>query len=574
MIIDDYLDMDEVDENICPLDDEELGPLLELLDDPLTFIENTLQVQSKVGQVVPLVFNKAQLKLYAEIERQRKAGKPIRLIILKARQMGFSTATAAIFYQLIATTHNFSAMIVAHKADASTAIFDKNKLFYDLSPKWLRPMKRNSNAKELLFENPSNNGNVRAANPGLRSKIEIETAVNKDARRAKTFQLLHMSELAFWPYPEETMTSLKQAVPDAPGTMIIIESTANGSGNAFYDEWNRAWRGEGVYTPLFFPWFEMDEYCMPVPKDFVITDEERELKELYDLTDGQLVWRRWCIDSNCNGNVEVFQQEYPANPREAFLATGRPVFNISALEAGAQNTSEPKEVGRVREEDGVVVFRSQHKGYLRIWKRPQDGHRYVIGIDTSQGLADGDYSSMQVVDHKTLEIVAEWHGHIEPYLLGREAAYLGRFYNLALLVPEANNTGISTIDELRRMHYARIYRRRTGPEKVENVAIPSYGFYTSRSSKALLIDALAEYINNFVGEKWHKVRNKLLLDECMTYVYDDKGSANAQLGCYDDRVIAAALALLAIKERPNYFEVNIPFDLGEIYDGVSSVTGY
>ena len=230
--------------------------------DAREYIESYLKIQDKAGRLVPLVFNPLQLKLYREAERQREAGRPVRIIILKARQIGFSTAVAAMFYQRAATTPNTHAMIVAHKADASTNIFNKTKLFWECSPIEIRPRKKASNAKELLFENPSSKGEERAADPGLRSRIEIETAGNRDAGRSATIQLLHLSELAFWPHGEQTMASLLQAVPPLPGTMVVIESTANGVGGAFYREWQRAVKGESVFTPLFFPWYEHDEYRM------------------------------------------------------------------------------------------------------------------------------------------------------------------------------------------------------------------------------------------------------------------------------------------------------------------------
>ena len=230
--------------------------------DALQYIESYLKIQDKAGRLIPLIFNPLQRRLWAEIQRQQAAGQPVRIIILKARQIGFSTAVAALFYQRAATVEGTHAMIVAHKADASANIFAKTKLFWECSPPEVRPQKKASNARELLFENPSAKSEDRLRDPGLRSRIEIETAGNKEAGRSATVQLLHLSELAFWPHGEQTMASLMQAVPPLPETMVIIESTANGVGGAFYSEWQRAQKGESVFTPLFFPWFEHEEYRM------------------------------------------------------------------------------------------------------------------------------------------------------------------------------------------------------------------------------------------------------------------------------------------------------------------------
>lgn len=567
-------DLDELAEDLAlsadgyDISDAELTAVAELLNTPDAFIENALKIQNKRAELVPLLLNEPQRLLYREYMRQRAAGQPVRIIILKARQMGFSTMVSALFYHACVTNVNTNAMIVAHKADASTNIFNKCKLYYECSPEFLKPLKKASNAKELLFENPSSNGRVRAANPGLRSRIEIETAANKDAGRSATVHYLHLSELAFWPYPTETMNALLQAVPNEPHTAVIIESTANGVGDAFHREWKRAEQGESAFVPLFFPWYQMREYSRPVPDDFKPTEEELELKERFGLTDGQLVWRRWCITANCGGDVERFHQEYPATPHEAFLASGRPVFDPQLLDAALQEAKPPVYIGRVVREAGLPRFRTEHRGYLKIWQKPEEGHEYLIGIDVAEGKADGDWSVMSVFDMKSMEQAAEWHGHIAPDLLGEEANLLGRYYNLAWLIPEANNHGISTIDTLRRLHYPRLYRRRSAPDKLRQRSQPQYGFWTSAQSKQMLIDTFGRFLREDAG----RIKSSAALDECMTYVYDDKGAPNAQAGCFDDRVIAAALAVHGGHIRREGARCKAAA-LGELYV-LSEFTGY
>lgn len=570
------MNMNEIDDEICRVDaaadisDEQIEKLGRLITDGRAFIENVLHIQDKEGQLVPFHFNSAQERLLDEIERQQKLEQPVRIIILKARQLGFSTAVSAIFYHKTITSKNTISMIVAHKADASTNIFNKAKLFYETSPMYLQPYRKASNAKELIFENPTTSPKEKRINPGLRSKIVIETAANKDAGRSATVHNLHISELAFWPNPIETMTSAMQAVPNHKNTMVIIESTANGIGNAFYEEWMRAERGESVFVPMFFPWFEDPTYAMPVPPDYQITDEEAELKAAHDLTDEQIVWRRWCIKANCGGDIDKFHQEYPSTPHEAFLSSGRPVFDVTALERALQKVEPPKHIGRVINEDGRAVFRSAFNGYLKIWEMPKDGHEYIIGADTASGKAGGDYCVGYVLDRQTGEQVAEWHGHMAPDLFGQELALLGRFYNLAWLIPEVNNTGISTIDELRRQRYPRIYRRRSLADDVENKSKYTYGFYTSTKTKPLMINNQAA----FIRDKADKIRSKDAINECMTYIYDDNGATNGQQGCHDDRVIAMALALFGLKERPWSKESNQDFSNIHYLYNTDSVTGY
>ncbi len=483
----------------------------------------------------------------------------MRIIILKARQIGFSTATAALFFQRAATVPHTNAMIVAHKADASTNIFNKAKLFYEELPPELRPLKKASNAKELLFENPASKAEEKARDPGLRSKIVIETAGNKDAGRSATVHCLHLSELAYWPYPEETLISLMQAVPNLPETMVVIESTANGVGGAFYKEWQRAAAGKSVFAPLFFPWWQHQEYRMNKGPRLKLSPEEQALKKLHRLADAQLRWRRWCIDANCGGDPQVFAQEYPGTAEEAFLLSGRPVFDTQALAKIYARPASPR-YGRVVELNGRAEFAAQSK-YLALYQPPETGADYVVGIDVAEGLAGGDYSAMAVVDRQSLALAALWHGHMDPDLLGQEAVLLARWYNGALLVPEANNHGIAAVGAIRREHYPRLYRRAGAGDG-------EYGFLTTARTKPLIINALARYIR----EDGARLRDRELAGECLSYAYDEKGRTNAQPGCYDDRVMAMAIALYAATERPRGPDFT-EADWGRAY-GACGTTGY
>ncbi|MDO4581935.1 MAG: hypothetical protein Q4B96_05075 [Bacillota bacterium] len=537
-------------------------------DTTLGYIQAHLKIQDKNGRLIPLIFNQPQLTLYREIERQQAAGKPVRIIILKARQIGFSTAVAALFFQRTATIPHTNSMIVAHKADASANIFNKTKLFYEELPEALRPLKKASNARELLFENPSSKAAEKAQTPGLRSKIEIETAGNSSAGRSATVHNLHLSELAYWPHPEATLISLMQAVPYAPHTMVIIESTACGVGGEFYRQWLRAQRGESEFVPLFFPWWSHDEYRLDGPEPLTATPEEQELSQLYALDEQQLRWRRHCISANCGGDESVFAQEYPACAEEAFLASGRPVFDVRALARALAAAPEPLSIGRLElDRDGRPLLLPAERGYMRVWQPPQAGCDYIIGVDSAGGSYGGDFSAMAVLERGSRRIVAEWHGHIDPDLLGGEAVMLARWYNGALLVPEANNHGVAVINAIKRAHYPRLYRRRS-IDRVTDVLTQEYGFWTSGRSKRLLISTLAAYIR----EDALRLPSRELIGECLSYVYDERGQTNAQSGCYDDRVIAAALAVYAAGEHGEAAPF-IALPLAELYD-IDDRTGY
>lgn len=254
------------------------------------------------------------------------------------------------------------------------------------------------------------------------------------------------------------------------------------------------------------------------------------MREAHRLDDGQLLWRRWCIAANCGGDEDVFCQEYPSTAEEAFLTSGRPVFATRLLQAAFAAAREP-ERGRLAEAGGRVRFCAEEGGYLSVYQQPKPGGAYVVGIDVSAGLRGGDYSCMAVLERQALTLAAIWHGYIDPDLLAGEAALLGRFYQRALLVPEVNNHGVAVTSGLRRLHYGHVLRRENNEP----------GFLTTARSKAELVACLAAYLR----EDALRVPDRETLRECMSFVYDEKGRANARSGCHDDRVIALALAVWA-----------------------------
>ncbi|WP_108669543.1 DNA packaging protein [Peribacillus acanthi] len=519
-----------------------------ILKDSQKYMESLLKIRTKRGDLVKFKLNSSQKRLNDKINELQAMGKPVRIIILKARQMGFSTLTEGRIFHKTATTKLTNSFIIAHKEEASTNLFSMSKLFYEELPLPLRPMKKASNAKELIFENPTPDLNEKQTNPGLRSKIKIDTAKNLDAGRSSTIHNLHASEVAFWDNADTVMLGLMQAVPNTPNTMAIIESTANGVGGYFYDMWQKAKRGENDFIPLFFAWYEHDEYQMEVPSGFTLTDEEQELKELYHLKDEQIVWRRWAIRNNCGGDVEKFKQEYPSHDEEAFLTSGRPRFDVQTLHKWYAKAV-PGERGYIEHKKWVP----DDKGYLEIWEQPQPNRWYVIGADTSEGKVNGDYSTATVWDIKTYKQVAKWHGHIDPDLFGDELSKLGYYYNTALIAPEKNNHGFTTINKLKNLNYPNVFQMERYDETSDKTT-KELGFLTNRKTKPLIIDNMARMIRESLIE----TKDKDLISECITYIREDDGGTNAQEGCHDDLVMASAIALFVMSnyvgEYYEYFE--------------------
>ena len=408
-----------------------------ILADRQYFNSNYLWINTKGLDGVPrlqqLIYNDTQLLLDKAIATQEEAGKPVRVVILKARQEGVSTYVEGYIFKKTITNPLTRSLVVSHDLPSAMGLFAMSQLYYDCLPAELKPMKRYSTRRELLFENPDDRR--RAHNPGLRSKIYIGTAANINLGRSETIRHCHLSELAFWDDPAATLLSVSQSIPDAPGTSVFIESTANGYGDPFYDLYYGAKSGDNDYIPLFFPWFLSKEYQMdgdPIEK---WSDYEEWLVNKFNLTDAQLRWRRWAIRNKCKNSEKKFNQEYPATEEEAFLFTGTPVFDVALITAMLRGAPEPKMTGDIvskPEQPGILFFRKSEQGKLRIWEEPIKETDYVIGADVAEGVQGGNYSAGVVLKRDPLMQVAEWHGRVTPDVFADILGDVGYFYNTAL----------------------------------------------------------------------------------------------------------------------------------------------
>ena len=496
------------------------------------YIENCLKIKTKSGTVVPFRLNDAQRKLYAVAKRQQDAGKPVRLIILKARQLGFSTLTEGLIFHACATRRNVNALIVAHREDATANLFRMSKLFYDELPAPVKPMLRASNAQELVFENPSKLRSEREARPGLRSRIRCATAGGRGIGRSDTLQCVHLSEYAFWPDGADgkasTLAGILQAVPSLPGTMVVIESTANGFED-FKERWDAAVAGENDFEPVFFAWFENPDYSMPVVPGTEWTPEERDLKAAYQLTDEQLQWRRWCIANNCGGSLDMFRQEYPASPGEAFLHSGTGVFDNEQIVLRLERLPSP--AGRGEFTDGE--WTESETGAITLYELPEDGVPYVLGGDTAG--EGSDYFTAIVIDNVSGRIVAKLRQKYSEPEYVRQIYALGRFYNDALVAIETNFSTYPVM-KLQEMEYPNQYSREREDTYTRQMR-KSYGFRTDRQSRPRAIANLVEVFSSH--PEWFTDRE--LLEEMLTFCYNEDHRPEALAGKHDDLVMGAAI---------------------------------
>lgn len=498
----------------------------------MDYIENCLKIKTKSGTVVPFRLNDAQRKLYAVAKRQQDEGKPVRLIILKARQLGFSTLTEGLIFHACATRKNVNALIVAHREDATANLFRMSKLFYDELPAPVKPMLRASNAQELVFENPSKLRSEREARPGLRSRIRCATAGGRGIGRSDTLQCVHLSEYAFWPDGADgkasTLAGILQAVPSLPGTMVVIESTANGFED-FKERWDAAVAGENDFEPVFFAWFENPDYSMPVVPGTEWTPEERDLKAAYQLTDEQLQWRRWCIANNCGGSLDMFRQEYPASPGEAFLHSGTGVFDNEQIVLRLERLPSP--AGRGEFTDGE--WTESETGAITLYELPEDGVPYVLGGDTAG--EGSDYFTAIVIDNVTGRIAAKLRQKYSEPEYVRQIYALGRFYNDALVAIETNFSTYPVM-KLQEMEYSNQYSREREDTYTRQMR-KSYGFRTDRQSRPRAIANLVEVFSSH--PEWFTDRE--LLEEMLTFCYNEDHRPEALAGKHDDLVMGAAI---------------------------------
>lgn len=524
-----------------------------LQNNPLFFIETLLYIKTIAKEVTLFKLNETQLRIYGKVEKLRKEKKPVRIIILKARQTGVSTLTEALIFQDTVVNDNVLSMIIAHDHESTGHLFRMSKLFYSKMDKDIyKPMTKRSNKIEILFENP--NPKLVDTNPGLNSIIRVDTANNLQAGRAFTLQNLHCSELAFWEKPEEVMDGLMQSIHDVPETMIIIESTANGVGNYFHSIWEAAQKGENDYIPIFIPWYEDNEYRLMPPKDFELSDYEHEvygnelkLKELFKLDNEQLYWRRYTIKNKLNSNIDKFHQEFPITPDEAFLTSGSNIFDKFLITIYSKLTKKP-ERGELEKD---FKFTRGGRGNFRIWKEPEPGNKYSIGADVAEGLGGGDYSCAEVFDKKNFEQVAEWHGKIPPDKFAYVLKLLAQYYNEALVVVESNDQGLVTLSYLKPIWYRIYYRREF--DKRDNKITRQMGFRTTGKSKPILIGDF----NKLFREEELILNSQETISEMSYYIEDKNGRLRASKSSktkiartkeydsayFDDRIIAACLAI-------------------------------
>jgi len=534
---------------------ENLEQYEEILAKPRAFIENFCYITTKDGKFDKLKLNYPQKKLMDLIEECLENKKPIRIRILKARQMGFSTLISALGFWWAAMNENSAYAVVAHKDSSASSIFEKNKIFYDNLPKVLRPKTNRFNSERISFSIDGGGG--------LRSKIFFGTAGGGELFRGETILFLHKSEIAFWEDKTGTLKkSLNATVPFSPFTAIIEETTANGY-NEFKDSWDRSVRGDDDYTPLFVGWNEMVEYAIEPPSGFKLTDKELQLQMDYDLNDSQLYWRRIKINNDYDGNELWFQQEYPLTPQEAFIASGMGVFDGETIKRGYLGVSKPifeKQINSVMVKEKLLVWEKpeskievEMNQLVRYNEDIQDYEyvdgdievarsevfaNYTLAVDTS-GLG-ADYNQL-VVWHNIKKTMVARFGikNINEEKLAKIVVEVAQYYNDALVVAEVNYSH-AIYDYILDLGYKNCYYTQNTSRLDKKQNNRELGWKTTKLTKAPIISSLRALLN----EHPNAIPDKSFWYETEYYVLQDVATnrMNAVSGHHDDIIMANAIA--------------------------------
>ncbi len=545
------------------------------------------------GEDVPFILNKPQRHLVETFESMRCAGKPIRLVLLKARQWGGSTCTQ-LYMAWLQMMHakGLNSLIIAHQGAGSEEIKDMFDRMIEAYPADMLADIDETPDKGPKTKNAGRSG-LAMRIPARNCKVKIGSAERPDSCRGGDYNLVHLSEVGIWKKtqgkcPEDIVRSACSGVLLQPLTMIVMESTANGTGTFFHREYLAAARGESQFKALFIPWYEIEAYQLPLSPeeeeqlrlriergkesdaDTSRAPSGRYLRSLYD-RGVSLPAIAWYLQERSKYSDQAqMAAEYPTDDVEAFAHSGARVFDRTAVERMRGHCCAPKIVGEVISDipDGrpgcveSVRFVEGAQGGLRVWSPPADARqyvadRYLVVVDVGGRSAKADWSVITVIDRIRMaqdgppEIVAQWRGHSDIDLLAWNAARIAAWYHDALLVIESNT--MESRDRMRwvegdqapfilrmiREEYYNLYERASNGDEIREGRPSRLGFHTNVSTKPAIISNLVK----MVRENAYIEHDEEALDELITYERRPDGSYGAIMGAHDDMLMTRAIGL-------------------------------
>lgn len=555
------------------------------------------------GDDVLFRLTRPQRRFVERLERLRKAGKPIRLVLLKARQWGGST-TSQIYMAWLQLVHKvgLNSLIIAHQGAGSDEIKDMfDRMIKSYPVEMLHKLGETYNENEPKLVGVGKSGSIHRV-PQRNCKIKIGTAERPDSCRGGDYNLVHLSEVGLWKVtdgkkPEDIVRSACSGVLLRPYTMIVYESTANGTGNFFQREYDDAKNGKSQFEAMFVSWFDIEQYSLPVDdieafaanlyanreNDNVSSNREESGRYLWWLWEkgATLEAINWYIQERAKYNDHgLMAAEFPSDDVEAFVHSGARVFDKYKVEQLRPSCKPPKYVGEVYADadEGKramqnLRFVKDKQGLLHIWELPEKDEdevvtdRYLTIVDVGGRSSKADWSVILVLDRLFMAdggkpvVVAQWYGHCDIDLLAWKAAQIAAFYNNSLLVIESNT--LETHDKERQVDgdqsqfilnqikdvYLNLYARKQSEEEIREGLPRKYGFHTNIATKPMIISTLVKVIR----ENLYTERDERCLDEYLCYEKKPNGAFGAIVGKHDDLLMTRAIGLHIC-----YFEMEIP----------------
>ncbi|MDN0078425.1 terminase [Bacteroides gallinaceum] len=545
------------------------------------------------GEDVLFRLSRPQRRFVERLERLRKAGKPIRIVLLKARQWGGSTVSQ-LYMAWLQLVHKvgLNSLIIAHQGAGSDEIKDMfDRMIKAYPVEMLYKLGEAYDANEPKLVGVGKSGSIYRV-PQRNCKIKIGTAERPDSCRGGDYNLVHLSEVGLWKAtegkkPEDIVRSACSGVLYRPYTMIVYESTANGTGNFFQREYDMASKGKSQFEAMFVSWFDIEIYSTPVDdilsfaaslydnrnNDNVASSREESGKYLWWLWEkgATLEAIHWYILERAKYNEHAsMASEYPSDDVEAFVHSGTMVFDKYKVEAFKKYCKEPRFVGDVYADadEGKnalknLRFVEDRQGVLWIWEKPEIDEdekvtdRYLTVVDVGGRSSKADWSVIVVFDRLFMAeggrpaVVAQWYGHCDIDLLAWKAAQIAAFYDNSLLVIESNT--LETHDKERDVDgdqsqfilnqikgvYPNLYARKQSEEDILQGLPTKYGFHTNVATKPMVISTMVKVIR----ENLYVERDARCLDEYLTYEKKPNGAYGAIIGKHDDLLMTRAIGL-------------------------------
>ena len=555
------------------------------------------------GTDVLFRLNRPQRKLIKRLEKMRKAGKPIRLILLKARQWGGSTAIQ-IYMAWLQLVHEvgLNSLIIAHQGTGSDEIKDMfDRMIKSYPVEMLHELGEAYAPNEPKMVGVGKSGNIFRV-PQRNCKIKIGTAERPNSCRGGDYNLVHLSEVALWKEtdgkkPEDIVRSACSGILLRPYTMIVYESTPNGVGNFFHKEYLAAKKGLSQFEAMFVAWFEIEQYELPFANE---AEKYAFAKKLFENRrndevksdreePGTYLWRLWEKGATLEAihwyvserskytNHGDMASEYPSDDIEAFTYSGRKVFSSEDVEQFRPACRVPRWIGEIygsADEGEKAIeglrFKKEADGRLFMWhdvERSDEEEvtdRYLVIVDVCKGhTKNADFADILVIDRLSMmdgeppEVAAEWHGHIDMDKLAWKATQVAAYYNNALLVIESNTLETNNtkgeaeyiLTLIHEVYGRQLYARKQSAEDIRQGLPKKYGYHTNPLTKKVVIYNLKVVIR----ERLYIEREEACLDEYLTYVETENNVFEAMEGYHDDRLMTRAIGMQVC-----YHEMELP----------------